>query len=209
VSDTFADLISKEREATQMTLSKIRDHLPIDPWEASAYAVSMGLAIHVPRMLYEAWKEGAIPDLELALWAVWVHNRSPLQGLGERRWLQLFKAAGFAVVTGGTAGTVAEYEHLSEKPTEPITVWRGAALTNGRGMSWSVHRGCARGFAVGVSQDGIESAVFEATVPVRAVLALFGDAREQECVVNPNMLRGRVRIDEMIPAQGLRTWPPA
>ena len=191
-----------------MTLSKIRDHLPIDPWEASAYAVSMGLASHVPRMLYEAWKGGSIRDLELALWAVWVHNRSPLQGLGERRWLQLFKAAGFTVVTGETVGTVAEYEHLTEKPTEPVTVWRGAALTNGRGMSWSTHRECARGFAVGVSQDGIESAVFEATVPFRSVLALFGDQREQECVVNPNMLRGRVRVDEVIPAQPLRPWPP-
>lgn len=148
---------------------------------------------------------GSIKRLELALWAVWVHNPSPLKGLGERRWLQLFKAAGFAVITGGT---VSEYEHLTVKPTEPITVWRGAALTNGGGMSWSIHRECARVFAVGVSREGIESAVFEATIPGRAVLALFGDQREQECVVNPNMLRGRVPVDEIVPAQPLRPWPP-
>ena len=37
-------------------------------------------------------------------------------------------------------------------------------------------------------------------VPPRAVLALFGDDREQEVVVNPNMLRGRIEFDETIPA---------
>ena len=29
---------------------------------------------------------------------------------------------------------------------------------------------------------------------------MFGDDREQEVVVNPNMLRGRIEFDETIPA---------
>lgn len=44
-----------------------------------------------------------------------------------------------------------------------------------------------------------EAGVWKATVPPQAVLALFGDEREQEVVVNPNMLRGRVALDERIP----------
>jgi hypothetical protein len=72
-------------------------------------------------------------------------------------------------------------------------------------MSWSLHRGVATNFADGDAAKGIESAVWHATIPARAVLAMFGDERETEVVVNPNMLRARVILDEVVPRRALRS----
>ncbi len=47
----------------------------------------------------------------------------------------------------------------------------------------------------------VDAGVFSVTIPVCAVLAVFGDAREQELVVNPNMLRNRVVLDETLRAR--------
>jgi hypothetical protein len=47
-----------------------------------------------------------------------------------------------------------------------------------------------------------------AVVPPRAVLAMFGDEREQEIVVNPNMLTGRIALDEKVAAREMEL-PPA
>ena len=47
----------------------------------------------------------------------------------------------------------------------------------------------------------VDAGVFSATIPVCAVLAVFGDEREQELVVNPNMLRNRVVLDETLRAR--------
>ena len=118
-----------------------------EPWSATNEAVSEHVANAVPGMLYRLWQGGEISDEQLpdAVTWTWVHNRSPIPCLGERRWLALFKAAGFIV--GGVERTHIggelvpdKFEHLTELPTEPITVWRGAALpTKGRGLSWSIH----------------------------------------------------------------------
>jgi hypothetical protein len=103
--------------------------------------------------------------LERALQAVWFYNSSPLRGLGERRWLEMFKEVGFVVVTAqarshhpdGTSEDVStRYEHLTARPTEPIEICRGAALqSKGRGMSWSVHRDYTREFAEAVANLGL------------------------------------------------------
>lgn len=59
----------------------------------------VGLEHDVPPMLYRLWQAGDIDsdDLPTAIRDVWVHNLSPMTGLGERAWLRLFKAAGFFV----------------------------------------------------------------------------------------------------------------
>jgi UDP-glucose 6-dehydrogenase len=59
-------------------------------------------------------------------------------------------------------------------------------------MSWTFYADCAEQFAVAnlVHEDD-QPAVFRATIPGRAVLAVFCDEREQEVVVNPHMLRER------------------
>ena len=39
------------------------------------------------------------------------------------------------------------------------------------------------------------------------MLAVFGDPREQEIVVNPSMLRGRIVLDERLAAKPMLPWP--
>ena len=40
------------------------------------------------------------------------------------------------------------YEHVTTRPSGEMELWRGARLaSNGRGMSWSVHRDVAKSFA--------------------------------------------------------------
>src|SRR5689334_1850133 len=104
-------------------------------WEVASSAASEMRSEYVPAMLYRLWREGRVRDEQLAdaVPEVWIHNRSPLAGLGERRWLQMFKTAGFVCrfverVTSGDEEIPIAYAHLTEIPTEPITVWRGAAL---------------------------------------------------------------------------------
>lgn len=193
--------IERERQEEAERLRILEAGLPMDPWMAADFAVDCGLSDRLPSILYRTWQRGGIEDLQPALWAVWVHNKSPRACLGERKWLELFKAAGFTVVTSTTVGEDTKFGQLTERPSEPLELWRGAAVaTNGRGFSWSVHRECAVEFAEGVAGVGFDAALFRAVVPPRAMLALFGDWREQEVVVNPNMLRGRVSVAERLPA---------
>jgi hypothetical protein len=62
-------------------------------------------------------------------------------------------------------------------------------------MSWTQYEEVAQSFAQGgADKYGQPSGVFLAKLPGRAVLAMFADEREEEVVVNPNMLRGRVEL---------------
>lgn len=186
-----------------------------DSWQAAAIAVHEHLADYVPPMLYRLWRDGRVDDERLreVIADVWIHNRSPVHGLGveepglgPRRWLEMFKAVGFVwrteeVVDSRDGPVDAAYDHLTDVPTKPMDLWRGAALsTNGRGMSWSIHRDCAREFAQGWADLwGSPTGVYCAeAVPPRAFLALFSNASEQEAVLNPNMLRGRISLVEEV-----------
>lgn len=122
----------------------------------------------------------------------------------------MFKEAGFLsrMVTSRLLRPSGEWEDvierfpiaLMEPPTSPLTIWRGASLSSqGRGMSWTQFRDCAVTFAqawADIHQGG--SGLFRAVVPPAAVLAMFRDEREDEVVVNPNMLRGRVSLVDAI-----------
>jgi hypothetical protein len=218
----YADLIAAEQACEATQLSEIKARLADDPYTATAYAVSCGLADEVPPLLFDLWSEGQITDEQLpnALSAVWVRNRSPLRSLGERKWLALFKAVGFFIVNSSGGRVIhidgratpipTAFAHRDAQPVAPVEVWRGCPTsTNGRGMSWTIHRECAEGFAEGVVTFGVEAGIYRATIPPRAVLALFGDDREQEVVVNPNTLRGRIQLHEIIPGRPLLRWPHA
>lgn len=220
MNDYFKTRFATEQATEAETLAEIKSWLPFDPYSAAAYAVSCGVADEVPKLLYALWISGEIPPEQLpyVIYAVWVRNRSPLSSLGERKWLALFKAMGFSIVNNGGGRTIdssghasavqSSYTHLGSRPKVPIVVWRGCATsTRGRGMSWTMHRECANDFAKGVAAFGVEAGIYSATIPPRAVLALFGDEREQESVVNPNMLRGGISLDEIIPGVALRPWP--
>jgi hypothetical protein len=121
--------------------------------------------------------------------------------------LRLFRATGFFwAVAGGTVihhrdGTHEQvdpaYPLITEAPTDAVTVWRGASLASkGRGFSFSAYRECALKFAERSASTGCDAGLFRAVVPPYGVLALFGDDREQEVVINPNVLRGRVELIE-------------
>jgi hypothetical protein len=175
-------------------------------WEGAArFALDSSLSNLMPALLYDAWQQGRITTDELpaAVQEVWVHNPRPVRLIGERAWVRMFTATGFIVVSVDVIRNgeriAPAFGHPEVHPTKPVTIWRGAGLaTKGRGMSWSVHRDCAVAFAQRYARHWGEHAVWKATVPPRAVLALYGDEREQEVVVNPNMLRGRVALDERI-----------
>ncbi len=218
---TIEDLRRREAEQEADDLRVIGQLLRSDrPEDAALHALQSSLSPDVvPPMLYDAWRSGELLSddaIPRAIWGTWVYNKAPMRGLGERKWLQLFKAAGFVPIVvdevrhTGADGMVTVVEHafdlITEKRTRPMTVWRGAALrTAGRGMSWSVHRDCARLFAERVAATWQDAGVYEATISPRAVLAVFGDEREQEVVVNPNCLRGKAapRLVETVPAEDL------
>lgn len=175
---------------------------------ATRYATTYHLSAELPPLLYELWTEGLI-DLDAlrdAIPEVWINNKSPVTGLGMHKWTAMFKAAGFLsrTVSSSLHQPAFEISLHDGPPTESLIVWRGAALASaGRGMSWSFYPECAAKFAQSAADSPrqghwIEAGVFRATIPGRAVLAVFGDHREQEVVVNPNMLRGRIELVEAV-----------
>jgi hypothetical protein len=206
----FAELLEQERRQQANDRSQIRAGIAGgSAWEAASYAVSCGLSDEPVRALYDLWRAGAmsIDQLREAIPSVWLTNSSPAPIIGERAWLAMFKAAWFLCQVVERSlhyrdGSVEEIptiyptELIETPPDSPPTIWRGASLTsNGRGFSWTQYRECAEGFAqTWANLYGRASGLYRANVPSRAVLAVFGDDREQEFIVNPNMLRGRVQL---------------
>ena len=206
------ELVRQEQEAEAQCLATVRDGLLLGAAASVVHeALAYGLSDEVPFMLDELWRDGllSVDLLAAAIPEVWIHNKAPVTGvvrpgLGQRRWVVLFKAAGFLYRHAQTIGAdntpqPSPYPHpdFRSQPKEVLTVWRGASLTRRYGMSWSLYRECARDFADAAALYG-PAGIFRATVPGRAVLAAFGDGREQEIVVNPNMLRSRLVLDETL-----------
>lgn len=106
-----------------------------DAYGATKFALDLRVDEHVPLILYRLWHEGRIgeADLQDVVACVWVNNRSPTAGLSRRRWVELFKAAGPIIrsevaIDGDDEQLPPEFAPLTTMPTEPMTVWRGAAL---------------------------------------------------------------------------------
>ncbi len=204
----------QEREQEERLLAEIEEGLrdPDIAWQAVRVALDAGLSDRVPRLLHRLWRQGAVTDSDLAtvLPEVWIHNRRPLPCLGERTWVSMFKAAGFMCrleqtrLFGEPDYQVGAFDvSLHDRaPEGPLTVYRGASLASrGRGLSWTMHADCARSFAEDVGAlYQVPVGIYRAALPGRAVLAIFGDVREQEVVINPNMLRGRIVLSEEMPA---------
>jgi hypothetical protein len=215
-ADAIAAKLADERAHERRVVGFIEQALAHDDFhEAASAAIDLCLFDDVPPLLYRLWREGRISREQLpdAVAEVWIHNPSPVASLGQRRWVELFKTAvaelrgpiirsvkvQLLTPDGGESTPVAAaYAHLSELPAEPLEIWRGAAPNSACGMSWSVHRDCALGFAQGGADRHGRSALYRAVVPPHGVLALFGDEREQEIVVNPHVVaRSRVLVEEV------------
>jgi hypothetical protein len=168
-------------------------------WGAASFALGLGLSQEVARVLWSRWRDGrlAVDQLRLALPPAWIHHKPQVPTIGERAWLGLFRASGFLSQVAQVRGITSPFAaSLRDAPPDTIRIWRGARLeSRGRGMSWTQYEDCAQNFAqVGADTHGQPSGVFLAKLPGRAVLAMFADEREEEVVVNPNMLRGRVAL---------------
>jgi hypothetical protein len=204
-------MIRREQEREADALREVEAALTNgDASTAVSYAIEEGVRPELPALLYRMWESGTIGGDEFhdALAWIWVESPAPLLVLGERAWLRMFKSAGFVSLIvntrwtplGGSSVNDRGFDLITEKPTAPVKVWRGASFERrGRGMSWTLERECAVDFAERAAPLA-ESGVFSALVPPRAVLAVFGSSHEQEVVVNPNMLRGRVVLDEVVQA---------
>ena len=137
-----------------------------------------------PELLFWHWLR-LDPEVKRAvILGVWELAEFPVR-IGERLWVGWFKEVGY--VSDGLP-----------QPTEGITVWRGTSIASkGRGMSWTLDRDKVRWFAERWSRTKHDAAVFEATIPPRAILGSTGfsdESRgEREIIVNPNMLRGRAK----------------
>jgi hypothetical protein len=131
------------------------------------------------------WPNLTMDEKRRLIVQVWEEAERPVPYFGESQWVAMFKETGF--ISDGPL-----------RPTEPKRVWRGAPVASkGRGMSWSYDRTQAEAFASRHRKRfGIPTTVFSAVIPPTAILALNGfsdESRgEQEAIVNPRMLKGRV-----------------
>jgi len=188
---------------------------------AESASHTLEMSEEVPALLWQRWTSGAlsIEQLREAIPPVWINNASPARCIGERAWLKMYKAAGYVYSfersSDGSKGTVEQTEGafpvelIESAPATSLVVWRGAWLkSRGRGFSWTQHRECAESFAKGWARTyQTETGLYRAEIPARAVLAIYGDESEQEVVVNPNTLRGRVELFETVEPDPIPKWP--
>lgn len=189
-------------------------------------AIRRGVVLHdlvdygaIPEILYKVWKSGRLRKLshhqrELLIQEIWVRSKN--HGVGTRAWVQIFKWVGFLHVweyslkPGDSEPSRPALTLLTRRPKKALTAWRGASLSShGWGMSWTLHREVATHFAqYHADREQEVGAIFRATVPPGGVLACFVTGEEQEIVVNPQMLRGRVVLEERVPPSLRTGWPP-
>ncbi len=208
-ADTLEAFRRSEEEEKAAGLADIERILTSEKPDGFARrAICLCLNDDMPQLVYRLWQEGRVTGeaLECAVAGAWTHSNYPLRVLGEHKWLQMFRATGFfskSYLQTSSENEAQGFELIGAQPTQPLSLWRGAPLSSkGRGMSWTTDRKCAHRFALEYStsycQDG---AVFQTTVSGHAVLAVFASEYEPEYVINPNMLRGRVSLDEVIPGR--------
>lgn len=168
--------------------------------EAGDYEAACGWLDHqdLPAQLWEWWwEQGWLRNDELKqmILPAWCGYEGGPSGLGEWRWLTMWKAVGFVSSDGGQA------------PTDRVVLWRGAPTwTNGRGMSWTLDSDRAEWFRARCELFGFGPAsLYRAVVHPHAVLGVVNDRNEAEVIVNPRCLRGRhspVAVDPPPDPQG-------
>lgn len=128
-------------------------------------------------------------SLRSLLEAFWSDMESPAYVYGCGTVVRWFRRAGFV-----------SDDPAVQRPTEPITVWRGTQTcrsADGRGVSWTTDRDKARWFAARFAIDE-PGWVWEATVPPSGVLGMFTDRGEEEVVVSPWCIRD-LNLVERVP----------
>jgi hypothetical protein len=146
-----------------------------------------------PYWLWRAWDGGEIDTETLREWILptWEMAEFPAS-LGQGLWLEMFDATGF--VSDGW-----------DEPPDPLTVYRGAAVSRACGFSWTWERERADWFAQRIALARIPAAVYEITLPREMLLAVIGGVEgrgEREVIVNPRRLRGRWTPRELVRVGG-------
>ena len=129
----------------------------------------------LPELLENDFREGNITDLELAeiLLNVWTLCEFPSIMLHPEVWVEMFEATGF--ITDGP-----------EMPTEALVIYRGCAIGQEDGMSWTTNENLAHWFAKRFA-SAFPSVVLKLEVEPSHILARSHNAdgrQEHEVIIN-------------------------
>jgi len=72
---------------------------------------------------------------------------------------------------------------------ETIAVWRGCEAGRERGLSWTIDRSVAEGFAIGKRCINRVPTLVRADIPKQHVFAVFSSRNEHEITLDPRRLR--------------------
>jgi len=169
----FADSlihVAIEHHAMRYTMTAEQFHT-LTMWTGRVYGPRSLQALDLTRSL----RPDAYADIVGYAWGL---AEFPSLSIPRREWVALFRKAGYTF----------NGETDVARPTEPLTLWRGAWAKYKNGLAWSDNRKVAEHFAKVRSGDG---RVWTATVaPDRLLAYIHDDGRgEEEWIVNTIGLR--------------------
>jgi hypothetical protein len=136
--------------------------------------------VHGPALLFDAWygKKINSETLTAVIGDVWSVAEYPELALGRRTWLELFDAAGYTA-DGKPA----------ERPSDVLTLYRGAPHSLRRRMSWTARLDVAVRFASERLRSRLPGIVWVADVPPDRLLMFDNGREEQEYVIDTRGLK--------------------
>ena len=128
-----------------------------------------------PEFLYEAWAEDKIqaPQVAALIGGIWSRTEFPDCYIDQDDWRWLFKVAGFTIDGQRT-----------ERPTEPIQLWRGSVPERKTDWSWSTDRAVAEKYAFGGMNYRPTGRLYTVTAPPHALLCANNGRDEAEYVID-------------------------
>jgi hypothetical protein len=137
---------------------------------------------YAPALLFDLFHGGSL-DVEHhpgVVAGAWSSAEFPEKCLEADLWLQLFNAAGYTH----------DGQH-ADRPTEPVTLYRGCGLGGQHGMAWTSDHDIARRFAHELIRGRTKGEVYTFMAPPAALLAYVGEQNgrgEREYVIDPDFL---------------------
>lgn len=138
-----------------------------------------------PAFLFDLWSGGHLshlPDVTaVGIEDAWTSAEYPTKAFDPMSlWVQMFEEVGYLVGCRRAE---------SQRPTEPVRLYRGAPPEGKAGMSWTSSRTVAEQFAAGGLRGRPQGTVWTALVDPARLLAHFPGSRdEDEYVINPDGL---------------------
>jgi hypothetical protein len=188
-------------------MTNVERLVPVPGWSPTGFTIfsEIRASQYPPRALYDAFKTGRVPSIDLPaiIASIWVWDDSPTSALGEKEWLEMFRSAGFFAYPPLVVRQ-ADGSHVPlERPTAPLTLYRGASPNRMRRMSWSGARHRAVELGMRHAPDG-SAMLYRVTVEPSAILAYLGERANTEVwtvVVDPAGLQGIVTVEDISSSQ--------